>query len=78
MSEKVLYEIKDGIGRITFNRPEARNAFTLDVRAAGGNLRGGVDGFRPSVLVLTGAGEKAFAAGTDISEFRSSRRRRTL
>lgn len=72
MSEHVLYELKDGVGRVTFNRPEARNAFTLAmyerlyeiVQQAQNN---------PSarVLVLTGAGEKAFAAGTDISEFKS-------
>ena len=29
MSQEILYEVKDGVGRITFNRPEARNAFTF-------------------------------------------------
>lgn len=72
MSENVLYEVKDGIGRITFNRPEARNAFTLAmyerlyeiVQEAQNNKS-------IRVLVMTGAGEKAFAAGTDISEFKT-------
>jgi enoyl-CoA hydratase len=71
MSEEVLYDVHDGIGRITFNRPEARNAFTfrmyerlLDIcKQASANpaIR---------VLVLSGADETAFAAGTDISEFK--------
>lgn len=29
MSQELLYEVKEGVGRITFNRPEARNAFTF-------------------------------------------------
>jgi enoyl-CoA hydratase len=71
MSQEVLYEVKEGVGRITFNRPEARNAFTFRMyerlaeicqQAAGDSS--------VKVLVLTGADEKAFAAGTDISEFR--------
>jgi enoyl-CoA hydratase len=71
MSHEVLYEVKDGVGRITFNRPEARNAFTFKMyerlaeicqQAAGDSS--------VKVLVLTGSDEKAFAAGTDISEFR--------
>jgi enoyl-CoA hydratase/carnithine racemase len=72
MSDSILYEIRDGIGLVTFNRPEARNAFTLDmyermyeiVQEAQTNKS-------VRVLVFTGAGEKAFAAGTDISEFKS-------
>src|ERR1700723_35068 len=72
MSDSILYEIQEGIGVVTFNRPEARNAFTLDmyerlyeiVQEAQSNKS-------VRVLVFTGAGEKAFAAGTDISEFKS-------
>jgi enoyl-CoA hydratase/carnithine racemase len=72
MSDHVLYEFKDGVGRITFNLPEARNAFTLQMyeRLEAICQQAGND---PSVrvLVLTGAGDKAFAAGTDISEFKT-------
>jgi enoyl-CoA hydratase len=72
MSEQVLYEIKDGIGRVTFNRPEARNAFTLEMYERLYEIvREAQQDRSVRVLVLTGAGEKAFAAGTDISEFRS-------
>src|ERR1700676_4362825 len=71
MSENVLYEIKDGIGRITFNRPEARNAFTLAMYERLYEIIQEAQKDRSvRVLVLTGAGEKAFAAGTDISEFK--------
>jgi len=71
MSQEVLYEVNDGVGRITFNRPQARNAFTFPMyeRLAGLCGEAAAD---PSVkvLVLTGADDTAFAAGTDISEFR--------
>src|SRR5579871_4975753 len=69
MTDELLYEARDGIGRITFNRPQARNALTFpmyerlaEIAADPGDVR---------VLILTGAGEKAFAAGTDINQFRS-------
>src|ERR1700680_3989086 len=71
MSEDLLYEIKDGVGRITFNRPEARNAFTFRMyeRLAEICQQAAADS-SVMVLVLSGADEKAFAAGTDISEFK--------
>jgi len=73
MSEQdLLWEIRDGIGWITFNRPAARNALTFAMyeRLAEICAEAGAD---PAIraLVLTGAGEKAFAAGTDISQFRA-------
>jgi len=71
MSEHVLYEIKDGIGLVTFNRPEARNAFTLAMYERLYEIvREAQTDKSIQVLVFTGAGEKAFAAGTDISEFK--------
>ena len=72
MTDELLYEVRDGIGRITFNRPQARNALTFAMyeRLAEICHEAGSD---PAVraLLLTGAGEKAFAAGTDISQFRA-------
>ncbi len=72
MTEDIRYEVRDGIGRITFNRPAARNALTFAMyeRLAELCAEAAED---PDIraLVLTGAGDRAFAAGTDISQFRS-------
>ena len=71
MSEEVLYKVNDGVGRITFNRPEARNAFTFRMYerlAEICNEASSDPAIR--VLVLSGVDETAFAAGTDISEFK--------
>jgi enoyl-CoA hydratase len=71
MSQEILYEVKDGVCRITFNRPEARNAFTFQMyeRLAEICRKAAADS-SVKVLLLTGSDEKAFAAGTDISEFK--------
>ena len=72
MSEDLLYEIKDGVGRVTFNRPEARNAFTFRMYERLGEIcQQAEHDSSVKVLVLTGAGEKAFASGTDISQFKA-------
>ena len=72
MSEELLYEVADGIGRITFNRPEARNALTFRMyERLAEILREAENDSSVKVLILTGAGDKAFAAGTDISEFKA-------
>lgn len=71
MSGHILYKIEDGIGTITLNRTEARNAFTFEMYDELGRIC-----FDPGrgedvkALIITGAGERAFAAGTDISLFR--------
>lgn len=67
--ENIIYAVKEGIATITFNRPKALNALNgallaelstaLDIVAGDEEIR---------VLILTGAGEKAFVAGADISE----------
>lgn len=70
--ENILFEVCDRIGILTFNRPKALNALnsaTLDEVADVVGRAGRDDGIR--VLVLTGAGEKAFIAGADITEFRT-------
>jgi len=72
MSGDLLYEVKDGgVAWITFNRPEARNAMTFGMYDRLGELCRELDAERSvRVLVLRGAGDKAFVAGTDISQFR--------
>jgi len=67
--EDILYEKKEGIARITINRPKVLNSFrskTLDELALAFE-DASIDG-TIGVVVLTGAGEKAFCAGGDISE----------
>jgi enoyl-CoA hydratase len=62
-NEDILYEVRDGIAFVTFNRPQARNAFTFAMyeRLAEICQAANTD---PDikVLILTGAGDKAFAA----------------
>ncbi len=70
--EDLLFEVKDGIGWATFNRPQARNAFTFAMYERLGALCEQANGDRSiKALVFQGAGEKAFASGTDINQFRA-------
>jgi enoyl-CoA hydratase/carnithine racemase len=67
-----LYEVRDGIAYGTFNRPQARNALTFAMYERLAEICAEIEADSSiKALVLTGAGEKAFAAGTDISQFRS-------
>lgn len=70
--EDLLFTLDDGIGRITFNRPQARNAFTFEMYERLAEICGRAN-TDPAikVLLLRGAGDKAFAAGTDINQFRA-------
>jgi enoyl-CoA hydratase len=67
--ENLIYEKKDGIAWITFNRPKVLNALNRktveELRDAFLDAKND-EGVR--VLILTGAGEKAFVAGADIGE----------
>jgi enoyl-CoA hydratase len=72
LSDDLLYELRDGIARVTFNRPQARNALTFDMYERLAAICAEVDKDRSiRAMLLTGAGDKAFAAGTDISQFRA-------
>jgi enoyl-CoA hydratase/carnithine racemase len=71
-SDDILFDLRDGIGRVTFNRPQARNAFTFAMyERLAAICRQANDDKAIKVLVLTGAGDKAFASGTDINQFRA-------
>ena len=72
MAEELLYEVKDGIAYVTFNRPQARNALTFAMyeRLAEICTQANQDRSIRAILI-TGGGDKAFAAGTDISQFRA-------
>src|ERR1051326_8793005 len=66
------FDLQDGIGRITFNRPQARNAFTFAMYERLAQICEQADRDPAiKVLVLQGAGDKAFASGTDINQFRA-------
>jgi len=72
MSEElVLFNVEEGIGIITINRPKALNALNGDVL---GQLEAILDRIKTDesvkVVILTGAGDKAFIAGADIAEMR--------
>jgi len=70
MTQELLYDKRGEIGWITFNRPQARNALTFAMYEglAETCVRVGRTG-EVKALVVTGAGDKAFAAGTDIAQF---------
>jgi enoyl-CoA hydratase len=70
MSDAVLYDLlPEGIAIITINRPEQRNALSLEVRqglfAAWDRFENDADA---RIAILTGSGEKAFCAGGDLKE----------
>ena len=67
----LLYERRGAVALLTFNRPDARNAMTWDMYKGMYEACEHVDADeRVRGLVLRGAGDKAFVAGTDISQFR--------
>src|ERR1700745_3544006 len=71
-AEDLLFQIDGGIGQVIFNRPQARNALTFEMyeRLAEICQQANRD-LAIKVLVLRGAGDKAFASGTDINQFRA-------
>jgi len=67
--ENILYEKKDAIGYLTFNRPKVLNALNRKtIEELHQALLDARDDSTVRVLILTGAGEKAFVAGADIKE----------
>jgi enoyl-CoA hydratase/carnithine racemase len=66
----ILYEVRDGVARVTLNRPEVLNAINLQMRD---DLWSALDAIEADdeagVVVFRGAGDRAFSAGADISEF---------
>ncbi len=69
-TEKMIAEKADGIGWMTFNNPERRNAIGFAMREAILEI---IEDFENDddvrVIVMKGAGDKAFVSGSDISEF---------
>jgi 2-(1,2-epoxy-1,2-dihydrophenyl)acetyl-CoA isomerase len=86
MSNTVLVERKDGVATVTMNRPDKMNSLTTELlQTLGASLRELADDSSVRVVVLTGAGERAFSAGADLAPTdgpspadRNSRERQTL
>jgi enoyl-CoA hydratase len=66
----ILYAVEGAIGVVTLNRPQARNALTMSMYERLSEIcRETQPGGPVKALIIRGAGGKAFASGTDISEF---------
>lgn len=71
-SEDLIYSAEDGIARLTFNRPQARNALTFAMYEQLASTCESINtDLSVKVLILIGVDDKAFASGTDISQFRA-------
>jgi len=68
--EVIIYEKQDGTGYVTLNRPRALNAYNIRMRDELYEVLGAIrDDPEVRVVIFKGAGEKAFCAGADLSEF---------
>ncbi len=73
-TDKILSRVEGAVGHLVFNNPEKRNAVSMEMWRAVGDA---IDDFAANpelrVLVVSGAGGKAFVSGADISKFDSER-----
>jgi len=68
--ETILYEKKNGTAYVTLNRPKALNAYNIKMRDEMYQVLGAVrDDPDVGVIIFSGAGDKAFCAGADLTEF---------
>jgi enoyl-CoA hydratase/carnithine racemase len=68
--ETLIYEKRDGIAYVTLNRPQALNVYNVQMRDDLYEVLGALrDDSEVRVAIFQGAGEKAFCAGADLSEF---------
>ncbi len=73
-ASRILARVDGLVGTLTFNNPERRNAMSLEMwREAATVLENFATNPEVRVVVLTGAGGKAFVSGADISKFESER-----
>lgn len=69
---EILYDVRDNTTHITLNRPEARNALTFGMYEETARICSEIRlGGDIKSVIIAGAGDKAFAAGTDMDQFRS-------
>ncbi len=73
-TDRMIASVENGVGWMTFNQPEKRNAVSYDMWTAIPEI---ISNFAADpavrVVVMTGAGDKAFVSGADISEFEEKR-----
>ncbi len=71
-NEELQFNSEEGVGVVTLNRPQARNALTIAMYEQLAQICKDIieQKIDVQVLILTGAGDKAFAAGTDINSFK--------
>ena len=73
-TDRLIVDVADGIGRLVFNQPEKHNAISADMwQGIAHAMHGFAEDDSLRVVVLSGAGDKAFSAGADISEFEEKR-----
>lgn len=73
-TEKIVAQVEQGVGWLSFNNPERRNAVSLEMWQGLGDAAEAFEAdAEVRVVVVRGAGGKAFAAGADISEFEQHR-----
>ena len=74
MGDKIISRRDDAVGHVVFNNPEKRNAMSLDMWQA---FEQALDEYAAAdevrVVVLSGAGGRAFVSGADISKFADER-----
>jgi len=69
MADTVLYEVSDGLAKITLNRPEAMNALNIATKVALREaVRSAAEDAAVRAVLLTAAGERAFCVGQDLKE----------
>ncbi len=68
--QAIIYEKRDGIGYVTLNRPKVLNAYNLQMRDELYQVLAAIKSdAEVQVVIFRGAGERAFCAGADLSEF---------
>ena len=71
--EAIIYEKRGSLAYVTLNRPKALNAYNIRMRDELYEVLGAIrDDTEVRVVILKGAGEKAFCAGADLTEFLSA------
>ena len=73
-TDHLIVEVSEGIGRLVFNQPHKHNAISFDMwRGIADAMHAFAEDDSLRVVIVSGAGDRAFSAGADISEFEAKR-----